>query len=293
MQYVEKKMFATTRVNKYVLPVVYDRRVKKTVVGGIELVQLKGMFVPRIEKLEREVLFQQEKQMFTFPYMTTMTKNMEMFELEQLLKEHEICLPLVKREYTQYYVEECQRLAHYIVKKLVQLEQEEITMTTVRPVPQTVMHLIAKIEKLQYVQHKLFKHEPVLKAIVQGGEFLALLKTIVEEIQLVKCTETVFRRVKFLFGENNVRFFQCLEKDLVLNMCNVKPHFAQLFKTIVEQEICMPWTTTVVEQPRWTTVVEPRMPWTTVEEKIKMMEIVEPKCRLFRSPSEFVLPKYL
>jgi len=121
----------------------------------------------------------------------------------------------------------------------------------------------------------------VLTAIVEGGEFLQLLKTIVEEIQLAKQEECLLRRVKYIFGQKNMRFFKMLEKDILLTLINVKPLFVQLFKTILEQEIVMPL------QP-WTTTVEPRL--FNLEKEIKMLEF-EP--RLFRSQSELLFPKYL
>jgi hypothetical protein len=292
MEYVEKKQLINKvyMTKKYVLPVVYDRRVKKTVVGGVEIVELKGMFVPRIEKLEREVLFQQQP--FFFP--TTFNKGLEMFET---VEEQELLVNKLKREYVQYYVEECKRLAKYIIKKVLLVEQQPITMIeplmTVRPVPQTLKHLI---EKIKY-ERKVYQHCPVLTAIIEGGEFLQLLKTIVEEIQLVKQEECLLHRVKYIFGEKNMRLFKTLEKDLILNLVNVKPYFVQVFKTIIEQEQLVmprqPWTTLeqeiVMQRQPWTTVAEPRL--YNLEKQIKMLEIGEP--RIFRSPSELLFPKYL
>jgi hypothetical protein len=306
MQYVEKKTLNKVYMTQQtVLPVVYDRRVKKTVVGGVEIVELKGMFVPRIEKLEREVLFQQQPILFPFV-------NNKRFEMLETVEEEQQLLNQLKHEYVQYYVEECKRIAKYIVKKVVEptmITMIEEPIMTIRPVPHTLKHLINKIK----CERKLFQHCPILTAIVEGGQFLQFLQTIVEEIQLVQQQEECMtRRVKYVFGHKNIRFFQTLEKDVLLSLVNVKPHFVQLFKNILEQEIVMPrqpWTTTVVE-PRmsWTnTIVEPCQPWTntiveprmhfcpefTMEQRMEQLEIAEPRLRLFRSPSELRFPKYL
>jgi hypothetical protein len=316
MQYVEKKIVMNkiynNKINKYVLPVVYDRRVKKTVVGGVEIVELKGMFVPRIEKIERDIVMQQQQPiLFPLSYVNNIN-GLEMFET---VEEQQFLINKIKREYIQYYVEECQRLAHYIVKKIVEEQQQEQEQyITLRPIPHTLKQLI---EKIKY-ECMTYQHEPILTTIVeqQTGEFLHLLKTIVEEIQLVKQQEHVIRRVKYLFGENNMHFFNALEQDVLLNFVNVKPYFVQVFKTIIEQEqlqqqILLNNTiyNTLPRQQPWTTytttVVEPRMrvllpevnTLTTMprivelEKKMKMLE-VEPRLRLFRSPSEIVLPTY-
>jgi len=314
-EYVEKKilnkMYYNQLVNKHVLPVVYDRRVKKTVVGGVEIVELKGMFVPRIEKIEREILFQQQPYFVQQPGMYTTPKMVvpELFEQQLPLFGEELPVELVlnklKREYVQYYVEECKRFAEYIVKKTLE------TTTLLRPIvptplPVTLKHLIQKIQyERKYFQY--FQHEPIFTAIVQGGEFLQLLKCIVEEIHLIK-EESLIRRVKCLLVEN-LRFYKTLEKDVLINMINVKPHFVQLFKTILEQpEILLPqqrfvqpWTTTVFEQeqqPRFlrNTTVVPELPITMprffdLEPRMKMFQ--EPRLRVFRSPSEYVFNKYL
>jgi len=290
LQYVQQ-------LQQQVLPVVYDRRIKKTVVGGIELVELKGQFVPRIEQLEREVLFQQfqqqqQQQSIFFPTYKGFETVEITAELEQL-----------QQEFVHYYVEECKRIAQYIVKKVNNTNTlffEEPLMTTtvvVRPVPQTLQYLINKVNKYE---RKVYQHLPLLTAIVeqQGLELLQLLKTIVEEIQLVQEQEQILRRVKYFFGHKNVRFYQTIEQDVILaNLVrNVKPHFVQIFKTILEQlEImpCQPWTginNTIVE-PRMirNNVVFPEfvMP-STYEQTLEQ----EPRLRLFRSPSEIVLPKY-
>jgi len=213
-------------------------------------------------------------------------------------------------------------MAEHIVKKVIFEQQQPINTTmfleqqqqfplvTVRPLPHTLKHLI---EKIKY-ERKYFQHEPVLTAMIEGGEFLQFLKTVVEEIQLVKLVEreeqSIFRRIKYLFGEKSMRFFKTLEKDVILSLVNVKPHFVQLFKTIIEQEVVFPrceriekpWNTiqtiipTVFEQqqPRFvvpTTTVVPRIAELEQQRINKMFE-VEPRLRLFRSPSEIVLPKY-
>jgi len=297
-EYVEKKMLNKMLYNtyKYVLPVVYDRRVKKTVVGGIELVELKGMFVPRIEKIEREILFQQQQQQQFYPTTTmynTTTKVVvpEMYEPTIFGEEQsiEFLLPKLKREFVQYYVEECKRYTEYIVKKTI--VEQPLTTTLLRPIlptplPITLKHLI---EKIKY-ERKYLHQEPIINAIVQGGEFLQLLKCIVEEIHLIK-EEHVVRRVQRLLIEN-LRFYKTLEKDILINMINVKPYFVQVFKTILEQpEFVLPF------QPRFlrntivpeVTPVVPR--FFDLEQRMKMFE--EPRFRVFRSPSELVFNKYL
>jgi len=302
LQYVQQ-------LQQQVLPVVYDRRTKKTVVGGIELVELKGHFVPRIEQLEREVLFQQLQQQQQQPIFFPTYKGFETVEITAELEQ-------LQQEFVQYYVEECKRIAQYIVKKInhnnttTLFEQEPLmntnTTVVVRPVSQTLQYLINKINKYE---RKVYQHLPVLTAIVeqQGFELMQLLKTIVEEIQLVQEQEQVLRRVKYFFGHKNVRFYQTLEQDVILaNLVrNVKPHFVQLFKTILEQSVeqlitpCQPWTGI---NTNTTTIVEPRLvrnnnvflPEQLLVPTIYEQTLVEqePRLRLFRSPCEIVLPKY-
>jgi len=321
-EYVEKKLINqlyNQQYNKYVLPVVYDRCVKKTVVGGVKIVELKGQFVPCIEQLEREILFQQQP-FFGGVYPTTTLFNKVVVPEMPLMNEYlptttvfgeelpiEMLLHKIKREYVQYYVEECKRFAQYIVKKTI-VEPTTVfnTTTLIRPtivptpLPVTLKHLI---EKIKY-ERKYLSQEPIINAIVQGGEFLQLLKTIVEEIHLIK-EETLLRRVKCVLVE---KLFKTLEKDVIINMVgHVKPHFVQIFKTILEQpeivlpqqrfyQPTLPWTTLYEQQPRFlrnTTVlpevVAPR--FFDLEQRMKMFE--EPRMKIFRSPSELVFNKYL
>jgi len=299
-------MYYNTIQQQHVLPVVYDRRVKKTVVGGVEIVELKGMFVPRIEKIEREILFQQQPFFVQTPMYNTTTKvvvpevPMMLTEQQSIFGEEpvEFLLPKLKREYIQYYVEECKRFAEYIVKKTVESTLVRPIVST--PLPITLKHLIEKIQyERKYFQY--FQHEPVLTAIVQGGEFLQLLKTIVEEIHLIK-EESVLRRVKCLLVEN-LRLFKTLEKDIVINTINVKPFFVQLFKTILEQpEIVLPqqrlfqqlpWTTVYEQQPRFVRSIVPEVTPRFFDLEGRMKMVQEPRFRVFRTPSERVFNKYL
>jgi hypothetical protein len=309
-QYVEKKLlnklcFEQQIFNKHhVLPLVYDRRVKKTVVGGVELVELKGMFVPRIEKIEREILFQQQP-LFQTVYNKVVVPE-TLFGSEEMIGEElpvEMLLHKIKREYTQYYVEECKRFAEYIVKKTV---EKELLTTLVRPttivptpLPVVLKHLIKKIQCERKYAH-LLREEPIIGHIVLGGEFLQLLKTIVEEIHLIKEETTVLRRVQCLLVE---RLYKTLEKDVVINMVLAKPYFVKVFKTILEQQPIeriyqqLPWTTLYEREPRFlrNTTILPEVPvvprFFDLEQRMKMFE--EPRFRVFRTPSERVFNKYL
>jgi malonyl CoA-acyl carrier protein transacylase len=256
LELIEKKyMNKLISKQSLVVPVVYDRITKKTVACGVEIVEIKCQIVPTIEKIEREIL-----------------KVLPLRQSEEIEGE---LVEQFKREYVEFYMNECKRYAVHILKKveLKSIERELIRQSIVStPLPKTIKHLL---EKITY-ERRFFKHQPLIASLLEGGDFLRFLKTIVQEIELVK-EESVLRRIKSLFNEN-MFFYKALEKDSILSLINMKSYFFDFFKTILE--------TKFVEEPKFFDL-ESRIRLPVEEKRIFEFRLPEEtRIKFIRSPSK-------